>query len=119
MAEREKELTKLIQVMRRLARGAHFVALGDETPDAGDFCVAQYNRTLMRLTVLEPKISAAFPPLVPATAPEAVSLTAKAIIAYFDAAQSARSQTVDFSLLDIILKTNGLCCSRRLWRGSP
>ena len=107
MAEPEEEMAKLINVMRRLARNAHFSAPGRIEPDADAFCAAQYHRALARLAQMEPKLSTWFPPLAPSTGPEAVSLTARAIIAYLDAEQAARSQTVDFTLLDMFQKAIG------------
>ena len=46
----EKETVKLLNVLRRIARAAGYAAWTKSGPDATQFCVAQYNRVLARLT---------------------------------------------------------------------
>ena len=50
----EQETVKLLNVLRRIARAAGYAAWNKSGPDATQFCVAQYNRVLTRLSELEP-----------------------------------------------------------------
>jgi hypothetical protein len=61
--EREKELTKLINVLRRTARVAVQSQWMEANGDAARFCVEQYNRIFARLQQLDPTLSTIFEPL--------------------------------------------------------
>ncbi len=54
-------------------------------PDATQFCVAQYNRVLARLTELEPAIKPLFTPLNESASPEVTRIAARELLAYFEA----------------------------------
>ena len=54
--EREKELVKLINVLRRTSRMALQSEWTGGKEDAAAFCTDQYNRVLARLTELESAI---------------------------------------------------------------
>jgi hypothetical protein len=105
--EREKEIPKLVNVLDRIARNAHMVALGDTAPDTSTFCVEQYKKVLGRLVEVQPEIAPLFMPLPESTPPEVVSMSAKAVIAYLNAERSAQSETVDFTLSDMLQKASG------------
>jgi hypothetical protein len=81
----EQETVKLLNVLRRIARAAGYAAWTKATPDATQFCVAQYNRVLARLTELEPAIKTLFTPLGDSASPEVVRIAAKELLAYFEA----------------------------------
>jgi hypothetical protein len=80
----EKEIVKLTNVLRRIARSAGYAAWANASADAASFCVAQYNRVLARLLELEPAIATLFTPL-PENASLAVTrIAARELAAYFE-----------------------------------
>src|SRR5678815_2976966 len=81
----EKETVKLLNVLRRIARAAGYAAWTKPGPDATQFCVAQYNRVLARLTELEPATKPLFTPLSETASPEVTRLAARELLAYFEA----------------------------------
>ena len=80
----EKETVKLLNVLRRIARAAGYAAWTKAGPDATQFCVAQYNRVLARLTELEPAIKPLFTPLNTAASAEVIRIAARELLAYFE-----------------------------------
>ena len=81
----EKETVKLLNVLRRIARAAGYAAWTKSGPDAAQFCVAQYNRVLARLTELEPAIKPLFTPLSESASPEVTRIAVRELLAYFEA----------------------------------
>ena len=81
----EQETVKLINVLRRIARAASYAAWTKPGPDATQFCVAQYNRVLARLSELEPSIKPLFAPLSDTASPEVIRMAARELLAYFEA----------------------------------
>ena len=81
----EKETVKLLNVLRRIARAAGYAAWTKSETDATQFCVAQYNRVLARLTELEPAIKPLFTPLSESASPEVTRMAARELLAYFEA----------------------------------
>ncbi len=81
----EQETVKLLNVLRRIARAAGYAAWTKAAPDATQFCVAQYNRVLARLSELEPAINSLFTPLSESASPEVTRIAAKELLAYFEA----------------------------------
>ena len=90
--ERNREISKLVNVLYRIARGANYVATtGSADPQAARFCVVQYNGVLARLIEIEPAAGQAFAPLAAETSPEVSRMAARELAAYFeDESQSAR-----------------------------
>jgi len=80
----EKETVKLLNVLRRIARAAGYAAWTKAGPDATQFCVAQYNRVLARLTELEPSLKPLFTPLSESASPEVVRIASRELLAYFE-----------------------------------
>ncbi|HEU5130701.1 MAG TPA: hypothetical protein VFT26_01315 [Pyrinomonadaceae bacterium] len=80
----EKETVKLLNVLRRIARAAGYAAWTKSGPDATQFCVAQYNRVLARLTELEPAIKPLFTPLSDNASPDVTRIAARELLAYFE-----------------------------------
>jgi hypothetical protein len=74
----EQETVKLLNVLRRIARAAGYAGWTKAGPDATQFCVAQYNRVLARLTELEPAVKPLF-------TPEVTRMAARELLAYFEA----------------------------------
>ena len=81
----EKETVKLLNVMRRIARAAGYAGWIKAGPDATQFCVAQYNRVLARLSELEPAIKPLFTPLADSASAEVIRIAARELLAYFEA----------------------------------
>ena len=81
----EQETVKLLNVLRRIARAAGYAGWTKAEPDATQFCVAQYNRVLTRLSELEPAIKPLFTPLSESTSPEVTRMAARELLAYFEA----------------------------------
>ena len=81
----ERETVKLLNVLRRIARAAGYAAWTKAGPDATQFCVAQYNRVLARLTELEPAVKPLFTPLSENASAEVIRIAARELLAYFEA----------------------------------
>ncbi len=81
----EQETVKLLNVLRRIARAAGYAGWTKAGPDATQFCVAQYNRVLARLSELEPAVKPLFTPLTESTSPEITRMAARELLAYFEA----------------------------------
>ena len=81
----ERETVKLLNVLRRIARAAGYAAWTRAGADATQFCVAQYNRVLARLSELEPALKPLFAPLNESASPEVIRIAARELLAYFEA----------------------------------
>lgn len=91
--ERDREILKLTNVLRRIARAAAFAAWNRSQPDAAQFCIKQYNKVLARLTELEPAAANLFASLSENTSPEVAHMAARELAAYFaDEAPAARGR---------------------------
>ena len=80
----ERETVKLLNVLRRIARAAGYAAWTRAGADATQFCVAQYNRVLARLSELEPAIKPLFEPLNESASAEVIRIAARELLAYFE-----------------------------------
>lgn len=80
----EQETVKLLNVLRRIARAARYAEWTRSSPDATQFCVAQYNRILARLGELEPAVKPLFAPLSESASAEVIRMAARELIAYFE-----------------------------------
>jgi hypothetical protein len=80
----EQETVKLLNVLRRIARAAGYAAWTKAGPDATQFCVAQYNRVLARLSELEPSVKPLFTPLNDSASAEVIRIAARELLAYFE-----------------------------------
>ena len=83
--EREKELVKLINVLRRTSRMALQSEWTGGKEDAAAFCTDQYNRVFTRLAELEPAVKPLFTPLSESASPEVTRMAARELLAYFEA----------------------------------
>ena len=81
----EKETVKLLNILRRIARAAGYAAWTRSNAEATQFCVAQYNRVLARLSELEPSVQPLFTTLSESASPEVVRIAARDLLAYFEA----------------------------------
>jgi hypothetical protein len=81
--EGNREVRKLTNVLRRIARAAWYTAWRNPEPDAARFCAAQYNRVLARLEAIEPAITPLFAPLAESASPQLIRMAAVELAAYF------------------------------------
>ena len=81
----EQETVKLLNVLRRIVRAARYAEWTRSTPDATQFCVAQYNRILARLSEIEPAVKPLFTPLSDSASAEVIRMAARELLAYFEA----------------------------------
>ncbi|HEY9232950.1 MAG TPA: hypothetical protein VIS78_12415 [Blastocatellia bacterium] len=82
--ERDQEVRKLTNVLRRIARAAWYAAWNRAEPDAARFCALQYNRVLARLEVIEPAVKPLFAPLPESASPQVIRMAAVELVAFFD-----------------------------------
>ena len=82
--EREKELVKLINVLRRTGRMALQSEWTGGKEDAAAFCTDQYNRVLARLKELDPGVSVVFEPLAAGSSLTVVAMACRQLVAYYE-----------------------------------
>jgi hypothetical protein len=82
--EREKELVKLINVLRRTARMALQSEWTGGKEDAAKFCSDQYNRVLARLKEIDPNVSSVFDPLPASSSLTVVAMASRQLAAYYE-----------------------------------
>jgi hypothetical protein len=82
--ERDKELSKLVNVLRRTARMAMHGEWTGSSEDAAAFCVDKYNRVLTRLRELEPAVAPIFEQLADKSSLTVVAMACRQLAAYFD-----------------------------------
>lgn len=82
--EREKEISKLVNVLRRTARMAfHANWVGDQK-DTAAFCVERYNRVLARLKEIDEGVGSVFDPLAPESSLAVVGMACRQLVAYYE-----------------------------------
>src|SRR5262245_33475660 len=82
--EREKELIKLINVLRRTSRMALQSEWTGGKEDAAVFCTEQYNRVLARLKEIDQGLAKVFEPLPPGSSLTVVAMAARQLAAYYE-----------------------------------
>ena len=82
--EKEKELRKLINVLRRTARMAMQTEWTGGQQDAAPFCVEQYNRVLLRLKELDESVGAIFAPLPDGSSLSVTAMACRQLAAYYE-----------------------------------
>jgi hypothetical protein len=82
--EREKELLKLINVLRRTSRMALQSEWTGGKEDAAAYCTDQYNRVLARLKELDPGVSVVFDPLPAGSSLTVVAMASRQLAAYYE-----------------------------------
>lgn len=82
--EREKELVKLINVVRRTGRMALQSEWTGGKEDAAAFCTDQYNRVLARLKELDSGVSLIFEPLPAGSSLTVVAMACRQLNAYYE-----------------------------------
>ncbi|HEY6802954.1 MAG TPA: hypothetical protein VI306_05180 [Pyrinomonadaceae bacterium] len=82
--EREKELVKLINVLRRTARMALQSEWTGGKDDAAAFCTEQYNRVLARLKEIDAGVETIFEPLPAGSSLTVVAMASRQLAAYYE-----------------------------------
>jgi hypothetical protein len=82
--EREKELAKLINVLRRTSRMALHSEWTGTGQDSAAFCVEQYNRVLSRLREIDASVSTVFEPLPATSSLTVVAMASRQLAAYYE-----------------------------------
>ena len=82
--EREREILKLVNVLRRTARMAsHSDWTGGDKP-AAVFCAERYNRVLARLKEIDPNVSTIFEPLSAESSLAVTAIACRQLVAYYE-----------------------------------
>jgi len=82
--EREKELVKLINVLRRTSRMAMQSEWTGGKEDAAAFCTEQYNRVLARLKEIDAGVGSVFDPLPAGSSLTVVAMASRQLAAYYE-----------------------------------
>ena len=82
--ERQKELIKLINVLRRTSRMALQSEWTGGKEDAAAFCTDQYNRVLARLKEIDPGVGVVFEPLPAGSSLTVVAMASRQLGAYYE-----------------------------------
>ncbi|HWO00236.1 MAG TPA: hypothetical protein VNS63_13315 [Blastocatellia bacterium] len=82
--EREKELAKLVNVLRRTSRMALQSEWTGSSQDAARFCVEQYNRVLARLQDLDPDVAGVFDALPAESSLTVAAMACRQLAAYYE-----------------------------------
>lgn len=82
--ERDKELVKLINVLRRTSRMALQSEWTGGKEDAAAYCTDQYNRVLARLKEMDPGVGVVFEPLPAGSSLTVVAMASRQLGAYYE-----------------------------------
>lgn len=86
--ERDKEIQKLVNVLRRTSKMAQQAGwTGDESTNTGGgatFNINQFNKVLARLIELEPNVEPVFSPLAEDASHTVVAMACRQLAAYFE-----------------------------------
>ena len=82
--ERDQELPKLINVLRRTSRMAQQSDWTGSGEDTAAFCVEQYNRVLARLKEIDNSVGKLFEPLPAGSSLTVVAMACRQLAAYFE-----------------------------------
>ena len=82
--EREKEIQKLVNVLRKTARMAQQATWAGAEGTSASYSIDQYNRVLARLTEINPAVGAVFQPLESDVSLTVVAMASRQLAAYFE-----------------------------------
>jgi hypothetical protein len=82
--EREREIARLVNVLRQTARMAMQSEWTGGADDTAGYCAEQYNRVLARLRELEPGLTPVFEPLPPGSSLTVAAMACRQLGAYFE-----------------------------------
>jgi hypothetical protein len=84
LMEKEKELLKLINVLRRTSRMALQSEWTGGKEDAAAYCTDQYNRVLARLKEIDAGVGTVFEPLPAGSSLTVVAMASRQLAAYYE-----------------------------------
>lgn len=83
--DREKEIVKLVNVLRHTSRMAVQSELtGADDKGAAAFCAEKYNRVLARLKEIDPGVGTVFEPIAPGTSLAVTAIACRQLGAYYE-----------------------------------
>lgn len=82
--EREKEIAKLVNVLRRTSRMALQSEWTGGAQDVAAFCIDQYNRVLTRLKEIDPGVGSVFDPLAAGSSLTVAAMACRQLAAYYE-----------------------------------
>jgi hypothetical protein len=82
--EREKEIAKLVNVLRRTSRMAMHSEWTGGKEDAARYCVEQYNRVLARLKEIDQSVGNVFQPLPAESSLMVAAMACRQLAAYYE-----------------------------------
>ncbi|HEX8748076.1 MAG TPA: hypothetical protein VF717_12810 [Pyrinomonadaceae bacterium] len=82
--EREKEIAKLVNVLRRTSRMALHSEWTGGKEDAARYCAEQYNRVLARLKELDQSVGTVFEPLPVGSSLMVAAMACRQLAAYYE-----------------------------------
>ncbi len=82
--EREKEIAKLVNVLRRTSRMALQAEWTGGAQDTATYCVDQYNRVLARLKELDSELTSVFSPLAAESSLTVAAMACRQLAAYYE-----------------------------------
>lgn len=82
--EREKEIAKLVNVLRRTSRMALQSEWTGSSEDVSAFCIDQYNRVLARLKEIDPGVATVFDPLAQGSSLTVAAMACRQLAAYYE-----------------------------------
>src|SRR5262249_42208137 len=82
--EREKEIAKLVNVLRRTSRMALQSEWTGGAEDVAAFCIDQYNRVLARLKEIDEGVGAVFDPLPAGSSLTVAAMACRQLAAYYE-----------------------------------
>ena len=82
--EREKEIAKLVNVLRRTSRMALQSEWTGTKEDVAAFCLDQYNRVLARLKEIDPGVGSVFDPLAVGSSLTVAAMACRQLAAYYE-----------------------------------
>jgi hypothetical protein len=82
--EREKEIAKLVNVLRRTSRMALQSEWTGGTQDVATFCIDQYNKVLARLKEIDADVGSVFDALAPGSSLTVAAMACRQLAAYYE-----------------------------------
>jgi len=82
--EREKEIAKLVNVLRRTSRMALQSEWTGGNEDVAAFCIDQYNRVLARLKEIDTDVGSVFDPLAAGSSLTVAAMACRQLAAYYE-----------------------------------
>ena len=82
--EKDREIAKLVNVLRRTSRMAMHTEWTGGKEDAAAYCTNQYNRVLARLKEIDPTVATVFDPLPEGSSLMVVAMACRQVVAYYE-----------------------------------